>query len=332
MIINENAGFEAVMLKNKTKYRYEGWEPSGKGEWVFKVDHPRELMGLHAELIDCELRESEKVEYCFYSPRRVSSASLPFGLKAEEASYGICLTDQRIIISKNTRPRYGTPILILLDFRNILYFHIGDALLVGWLAIHHAEHGQPEEMVILFPSTGREHFEKMIRALKKRWRQAETRTSNMQSFSPSSFINRVEEVAHRNDLKKLMSSSEECICASSCSCFWDIVKRRSFSNRKDCETYVTSKATLLLTTKGLLIVRNDRGRAYYDAIDVLNLPLEKIKEFSLAIRNVERAVIYQWAFAFDKMASLSLSFVSNESDMMMLEDCMSSISANSKNN
>ena len=76
------------MFKSKTKYTWDGWESSGKEDWVFSVKHPCELIGVHAKLIDAQLKDSEKVGYCIYSPR-VSSTSTPFGLKAAESSSGV---------------------------------------------------------------------------------------------------------------------------------------------------------------------------------------------------------------------------------------------------
>ena len=78
-----------MTFKSKTKYTWEGWNSRGKEPLVFSVDHPRELMGAHAKLIDNQLGELEKIECCLYSPR-VSSTSTPFGLKVDKFSYGLC--------------------------------------------------------------------------------------------------------------------------------------------------------------------------------------------------------------------------------------------------
>ena len=108
------------MNRVKTKYTWEGWESSGREDWVFSVKHPCELMGVHAKLIDKELKETEQVEYCIYSPR-VSSTSTPFGLKTEETSCGICVTDKRFIVSKNRHIKDIEPSLTSIDFADIIY-------------------------------------------------------------------------------------------------------------------------------------------------------------------------------------------------------------------
>lgn len=108
-----------IKFKSKTKYAWEGWESSGREAWVFNVEHPCELMGVHAGLIDNQLNEGEKVEYCIYSPR-VSSTSTPFGLKAEESSCGLCITNNRFIVSKNKHIKGIEPRFLL----NLRIFYI----------------------------------------------------------------------------------------------------------------------------------------------------------------------------------------------------------------
>ena len=100
-----------MSFKSKTKYTWEGWESKGREASVFGVNHPCELMGVHAKLIDNELKPNEKIECCIYSPR-VSATMTPFGLEAKRASYGLCVTDKRFIISQNCHVKGLDPDLL----------------------------------------------------------------------------------------------------------------------------------------------------------------------------------------------------------------------------
>ena len=123
-----------MTFKSKTKYTWEGWDSSGEEAWVFAVPHPYELMGVHAILIDKELKDSEKIEQCIYSPR-VSTISTPFGLTSEQSSWGVCVTDKRFIISQNRHVKGIEPCVTSVDFHNIIYCNIGSVLLLSWFSI-----------------------------------------------------------------------------------------------------------------------------------------------------------------------------------------------------
>ena len=203
------------MFKSKTKYTWEGWESSGKEDWVFGVERPCELMGVHAKLIDKEIHESEKIGHCIYAPR-VSSTSTPFGLKSEESSWGVGVTDKRFIISQNRHVKGIEPSVVSIDFKDIMYCNIGSALLLSWFSITYIQDGKIEKLNILFSSNGKHHFAKAVRAYKKYCCPLDTDNFVLDASTPGTFIHKVTDSIHRNYLKTLMSSGEKCILTFSC--------------------------------------------------------------------------------------------------------------------
>ena len=302
------------MLKAKSKYAWEGWNSSGNEDWVFSVKHPCELIGVHAKLIDKELKESEKIEYCVYSPR-VSSTSTPFGLKSEEASRGICVTDKRFIISEDRHIEGMGPKLTSIDFADIQYFNIGNALILGWFSIHYCMGGDSKDITILFSSTGRHHFEKLIRSYKKYHGEYRLNEYGIETHSPSSFIFNIKDNVHRDDLKTLISSGERCALTFSCQYLWGIVKRKRWLWSGRDTVYLKNSATFLLTNKGLLIARNGVDNSSRLAVDVLGISLCKIKEILIANKKCAEGEIYNLKIIFSNAcaaANLPLSIVIND--------------------
>lgn len=285
------------MIKTKSKYTWEGWNSSGNEDWVFSVKHPCELIGVHAKLIDKELKESEKIEYCVYAPR-VSSTSTPFGLKCEEASRGICVTDKRFIISENRHIEGTEPKVSIIDFEDIRYFTIGNVLLLGWFSIHYRSDDNAKDITVLYSSTGRHHFEKLIRSYKKYSPEIHVDTYDVESYHASSFIYNIKDNMHRDDLKKLISSGEKCVSTFLCKYLWGVLpKKRWFWGRRE-DIPLTNNATILLTNKSLLVARSGRGDSGGVAIDVMDIPLKKIKNAAVSRERKNEVIFYQLKISF----------------------------------
>ncbi len=288
------------MVKSKSKYIWEGWESSGREDWVFSVKRPCELIGVHAKLIDKALKDGEKVEYCIYAPR-ISSTSTPFGFKSGESSCGFCAADNRFIVTKNRHIKDIEPSLTSIDFKDILYFNIGSALLLSWISITYVQDGKLKCMPILFGSTGKHHFAKALRVFKKYNIAINTDDSRLDSFSPSAFIHRIKDKIHRNYLKTLLSEQEKCILTFSCQYLWERVSnRRGLFRRNNRITFLTNKATVLLTNKALLIARDELKVSIDSGIDIFNISLDKIKHIAVFEENTDGENIYKLKINFIK--------------------------------
>jgi len=281
-----------MTFKSKTKYTWEGWESSGNEDWVFAVKHPCELMGVHAKLIDKELKESEKIEYCLYSPRN-SSTSNSFGIKSEESSWGVCITDKRFIISQNRHVKDIEPRIFSINLQDVIYFNIGRDLLLSWFSITYIQYGETKKLNILFKSNGKHHFDKVIRSYKKHCISINTDDFVMDTFTPASFIHKVTDSIHRDYLKTLMSSGEKCFLTFSSQYVWGKVTNRKSLFRKEQSAYPTSKATVLFTDKSILIARNSlifpKDKLY--GVDIQLILLGKVKSiFLLEEKNNESKI------------------------------------------
>ena len=289
------------MFKSKTKYTWEGWESSGKEDWVFGVKHPCELMGVHAKLIDKELNESEKIGQCIYAPC-ISSTVTPFGLKSEKSSWGVCVTDKRFIISQNRHVKIIEPGVVSIDFQDILYCNIGSVLLLSWFSITYIQDGKIEKLNILFSSNGKHHFAKAVRAYKKYCCPLNTDNFVLVASTPGTFIHKVTDFIHRNYLKTLMSSGEKCILTFSCQYIGEkAVGRKSLFGKRQ-SACLFGKATVLLTDKSLLIARNSLDFSIGNSMDIQLIPLEKVKSIFVQEENIDKQMIHK----------LRVDFVSND--------------------
>jgi hypothetical protein len=288
------------MFKSKTKYTWEGWESSGREDWVFSVKHPCELIGVHAKLIDAQLKESEKVECCIYSPR-VSSTSTPFGLKAAESSSGVCVTEKRFIISNNKHIKGIDSTLSSINFEDILSFNIGSAMLLSWFSLEFIDCGEKRRLTIIFSSNGKHHFQKALRVFKKQGLAINTDDFQLDPFSPAAFIHRIKDKIHRDYLKTLLSEQEKCVLTFSCRYIWqEVLNKRSLLKRKNQTAYLTSKATALLTNKAFMLARDSLEHSIGTSVDVLNISLDKVKSIILIEENSDNGKIHKLKISFDK--------------------------------
>lgn len=289
------------MFKSETKYTWEGWESSGREDWVFGVAHPRELMGAHAKLIDKELKADEKIEGCLYAPR-VSATSTPFGLVAEESSYGLCVTDKRFIISKDRHAKEIEPVVTSINFDDVLYFHIGSVLLLSWFSVTYVKDGKVNIVPIIFGSNGKHHFERALRACKKYYVPINTDAVDIESFSTGSFLYKIKNSIHRNYLKTLISTNEKCILSFPSQYIWEKVVRRKSLLRREKTFYPTSSATVMLTNKSIMLARDSLEFSIGSSVDVLIIPLYRISSALFYTENMDDEIVYKLRLSFLKDA------------------------------
>ena len=323
------------MFKSKTKYTWEGWDSSGREDWVFSVKHPCELIGVHAKLIDNQLKESEKVEYCIYSPR-VSSTSTPFGFKAAESSSGVCVTDKRFIISNNRHIKGIEPTVSSINFEDILSFNIGSAMLLSWFCLGFISQGELRQLTIIFSSNGKHHFQKALRVFKKYEPTINTDDFKLDSSSPAAFIHRIKDKPHRDYLKTLLCDHERCILTFSCRYIWEKVShKRYLFKRKKQVVCLTGKATALLTNKALMIARDGVEHSIGTSVDVLNISLDKVKSVILYVENFDTKKIHKLKVSFNKEVRQNMPEIAftdiDEETSILLNDIPSLLNKEEKN-
>jgi len=304
------------MFKSKTKYRWEGWESSGQESWVFSVKHPCELMGVHAKLIDSELKESEPVQSCVYAPR-VSATSTPFGLASDESSCGLCVTDRRFIISKDRHVKGAELVLTSVDFKDIVYLHIGSALLLSWFSVSYIQSGKIETATVIFGSNGKHHFEKAIRVFKGYCGAVDTEEIGLATYPAGSFLYRIKDSIHRNYLKTLISANEKCVLTLGCYSVWDRIVRKNLLSRKEKVSYPTSKATILVTDKSVMVARNSLEFSVGNNVDVLVIPLDKVFVVSATDEKRDIGTVHELKLNFSETGNnaLHISLLSLDEDI-----------------
>jgi len=140
------------------QFRSNGREP-----YVFRVYHPGELFGSHADLMRATLGPEERPLYLLYSPIWEGEEA-PFGVRAPSASHAVAVTDERFIVSED-RHQTGVPATVLnIPFRRVIEVELGNALLIGWFTLRFIRDRDVVSSSLLFPaSTGMLHFAAAIR-------------------------------------------------------------------------------------------------------------------------------------------------------------------------
>jgi hypothetical protein len=135
---------------------------SGRESWVFRAAKLEELYGHHPDLIGNALRNGEPILYLAYSPFR-DARGMPFGIKALSGSYGVALTDTRVLVSHDPHNGRGKRSVRSVRLTEMPFVQLGEALTLGWLQFGVPGHAN-SAMAIPFHATGTEVFRVLVRA------------------------------------------------------------------------------------------------------------------------------------------------------------------------
>jgi hypothetical protein len=140
------------------QFRSNGREP-----YVFRVDHPEELFGSHADLMREALGPEERLLYLLYAPIWEGEEA-PFGVRAPSASHAVAVTEERFIVSEDRHQTGVCATVFAVPFHRVIEVELGSALLIGWFAVRFIRDGDVVSSSVLFPaSTGMLHFATAIR-------------------------------------------------------------------------------------------------------------------------------------------------------------------------
>ncbi len=148
-----------MTVKTVNQHTYKS---TGRESHIFRAESPEGLLGVHADLIASALKPGESIHYLIYAPMREAGMS-PFGIHAEPASHALAVTDHRFLISKDRHIKTIAPTIREIPCSRVICVEIGNALLLGWLAIHFIENGQPACASMFYTARGSHHFERAIR-------------------------------------------------------------------------------------------------------------------------------------------------------------------------
>jgi hypothetical protein len=138
------------------------WRSHGREPFVYRAQQPRDLLGVHAEVIASGLSPGKPLRYLFYCPIWAGHKA-PFGIHAEPASHAVAVAEDRFLISRNPHIEGVEPTLAVIPFDKVLLVELGTAHLLGWFSIRFVGGGEVNRLSMLFRSVGIEHFEAAVR-------------------------------------------------------------------------------------------------------------------------------------------------------------------------
>ena len=139
---------------------------SGDEPRVYQAFSTDDLMGYHGGLMARQLTATDEVRYMLYSPI-MEGESTPFGFIGEAASHGLAVTDSRFIITRNRHVEGVSLTATSIPFSKVLRIDLGEAHMMGWLAIRFADRGKAATKTILHKTTGAEFFAEAIGEYRK---------------------------------------------------------------------------------------------------------------------------------------------------------------------
>lgn len=152
---------------------------------VLKVDEPRQLLGVHADLMEGALGPGEKILYLIYSPLWESEKALldlrkatgaPWESKKEilrvpvyPSSNAVAVTEKRFVISEDRHLQGILPTVQSIPYDRVVSVRLGSALLLGWFTMQYEENEKLASTALLYPArTGIGHFHRAVREYRKR--------------------------------------------------------------------------------------------------------------------------------------------------------------------
>jgi len=142
------------------------WVSDGREPWVFTVNRPDELPGLHEALMVGSLPAEERVLHLLYAPLWAGDDA-PFGLGAEPGSHSIALTDRHLVITKDRHVTGVELVVRTIPIERILELHAGSDLLLAWFAVQYAGEDGVRLLSVLHEATGRHHFHALVRTCRR---------------------------------------------------------------------------------------------------------------------------------------------------------------------
>jgi len=157
-MLSQKRDYKSVNSPPCDSKRAIAWRSSGREPYVFNVDEPKDLFGVHADLMEKTLRHDEGLLYLLYSPMCQEKKG-PFGLCATPASHAVAVTKYRLIISEDRHMEGIAPTVQSIPFDQVVYIQLGSAFLLGWFSIECVVDDKRSCTTLFFPATtGMKHF------------------------------------------------------------------------------------------------------------------------------------------------------------------------------
>jgi hypothetical protein len=132
------------------------------------VEEPRRLPGQHARLIEEALCPGERILRLLICPIWASTTR-PFGIQAPRASHAFCLTDARLIVSRDYHRRRVEPTVFSIGRDSLIGLEFGGAILMSWLALYMHRDGGIAKEGFYFPWRGNHLVADLLRTWRADW-------------------------------------------------------------------------------------------------------------------------------------------------------------------
>jgi hypothetical protein len=230
---------------NRYGFRSDGREP-----YVYKAPAPRDLLGVHSDLMNGELRADEDLLYLLYSPRWETNDAR-FGVSAPPASHGVAVTTRGILISEDRHTSEIPPTIQRVLFDQIIWVELGSSLLVGWFVIGFEAEGRLASISLLFPaSSGMRHFQTAVREYR--------RTASAGGDPP--YLQGADALPDKpailtNALRSLLLAEERAIYVARSSETWGVTGR----GRRRSLTCLAPAGFLVVSDRGIIYALEEPG-------------------------------------------------------------------------
>jgi hypothetical protein len=181
---------------------------SGFQEDIYAVDVPGQLPGRHARLIEEALRPGEAIQHLLICPTW-DTTTRPFGITAPRASHALCLTEARLIVSRDHHRRRPEPTVFSIDRGSFVGLEFGEALLMSWLVLYVRRGGTMTREGFYFPRHGND----FVAALLRTWRDDWPAHDQVKKCRPGLAQGEVLQAAghfHQRLLRPLLAADEPC--------------------------------------------------------------------------------------------------------------------------
>jgi len=253
------------------------WRSSGKEPFVFSVDSPCNLVGVHANLMEEALRPEERFVHLLYSPI-YPAPEAPFGIRAHPSSHAVAITDHRFIISEDRHVEGTSPTIRSIPFPRVLCLDLGNALLLGWFVVRFVDVGGPACASLLYTATGRHHFESLVRKyraitapVRRGTATARMDWSDIWAHAPRTQVNQLRSLIMEGEHPvRLIRSWER----------WGSERRK----RKRRPVCLATDGILLLTDFGVIYAVDEphaRPDAHSYGVNVSCIPLDALRQARL---------------------------------------------------
>lgn len=140
----------------------------GYQEGIYRVASPTELPGGHAQLIGHALWPAERIQQLVFSPIW-DAHTKPFGIDAPRASHAFCLTDRRLLVSRDYHQPDVEPTVLTMNREAVIGIELGRALLMGWAACHVQNDAAIAREAFFFPNRDAHLIAILLRTLRETW-------------------------------------------------------------------------------------------------------------------------------------------------------------------